>query len=317
MSAIEKVHARQIVDSRGQPHGGGRRDAGLRRDRLAPRCRPAPRPASSRRWSCATAARPGAARASPRRWRTRTASWPEAVKGLDASDQEAVDRAMLAADGTPNKGRLGANAILGISLAAAKAAAADAGQPLWRHLGGEDAHVLPVPDDERAQRRRARRQQGRLPGVHGGARRRAVLLRGPADGRGGLPRAEEVPPRPRAGHRGRRRGRVRARLRLQRGGAAGADRGDRGRGLHAGGRRGDRARPGHQRDLRGGACTASSTRAATSRPRRWRRYWAEMAGQLPDRLDRGRDGRGGLGRVEGPHRPHRRAACSWSATTCS
>ena len=69
----------------------------------------------------------------------------EAVTGLDARDQEAVDRAMLDADGTPNKGRLGANAILGISLAAAKAAAAEAGQPLWRHLGGDGAHVLPVP----------------------------------------------------------------------------------------------------------------------------------------------------------------------------
>jgi enolase len=69
----------------------------------------------------------------------------EAVKGYDAADQEALDRAMLAADGTPNKGRLGANAILGISLAAAKAAAAEAGQPLWRHLGGESAATLPVP----------------------------------------------------------------------------------------------------------------------------------------------------------------------------
>jgi len=69
----------------------------------------------------------------------------DAVRGLDATDQEGLDRAMIAADGTPNKGRLGANAILGISLAAAKAAAADAGQPLWRYLGGEDAHLLPVP----------------------------------------------------------------------------------------------------------------------------------------------------------------------------
>ncbi len=68
-----------------------------------------------------------------------------AVNGLDADDQEALDRAMLALDGTDNKSRLGANAILGVSLASAKAAAADAGQPLWRHLGGADAHVLPVP----------------------------------------------------------------------------------------------------------------------------------------------------------------------------
>jgi enolase 1/2/3 len=56
-----------------------------------------------------------------------------------------VDRALIDCDGTPNKGRLGANAILGVSLAAAKAAAAEAGLPLWRYLGGEAAHVLPVP----------------------------------------------------------------------------------------------------------------------------------------------------------------------------
>jgi enolase len=68
-----------------------------------------------------------------------------AVAGADADDQAALDRRLLELDGTPNKGRLGANAILGVSLAAAKAAAADAGQPLWRHLGGEGAATLPVP----------------------------------------------------------------------------------------------------------------------------------------------------------------------------
>src|SRR3954452_5014118 len=69
----------------------------------------------------------------------------ELVTGMDAGDQQALDRALIEFDGTANKGRLGANAILGVSLAAAKAAAAEAGQPLWRHLGGEAAHVLPVP----------------------------------------------------------------------------------------------------------------------------------------------------------------------------
>ncbi|MGH3035050.1 MAG: phosphopyruvate hydratase, partial [Gaiellaceae bacterium] len=67
------------------------------------------------------------------------------LAGMDASDQQAVDRALIELDGTPNKGRLGANAILGASLAAAKAAAAEAGKPLYAWLGGEDAHVLPVP----------------------------------------------------------------------------------------------------------------------------------------------------------------------------
>ena len=69
----------------------------------------------------------------------------EAVTGLDAADQAALDAALIDADGTPNKGRLGANAILGVSLAAAKAAAADAGVPLYRHLGGDAARTLPVP----------------------------------------------------------------------------------------------------------------------------------------------------------------------------
>ncbi len=68
-----------------------------------------------------------------------------AVRGLDPADQRALDERLIELDGTPNKGRLGANAILGVSLAAAKAAAAEAGQPLWRHIGGESANVLPVP----------------------------------------------------------------------------------------------------------------------------------------------------------------------------
>jgi len=67
------------------------------------------------------------------------------VTGLDARDQRALDLAMVDLDGTPTKSRLGANAILGVSLAAAKAAAADAGMPLYRWIGGTNAHVLPVP----------------------------------------------------------------------------------------------------------------------------------------------------------------------------
>src|SRR3954465_775638 len=69
----------------------------------------------------------------------------DAVRGLDANDQEALDRALIDLDGTPNKGRLGANAILGVSLANAKAAAADAGVSLFRYLGGESEVALPVP----------------------------------------------------------------------------------------------------------------------------------------------------------------------------
>ena len=68
-----------------------------------------------------------------------------AVVGADAGDQAAVDRLLLELDGTPNKSRLGANAVLGVSLATAKAAALEAGVPLYRRLGGDEARVLPVP----------------------------------------------------------------------------------------------------------------------------------------------------------------------------
>ena len=68
-----------------------------------------------------------------------------ALKGKDALDQEEIDRLLIQLDGTPNKRRLGANAILGTSLAVAKAAAAARGVSLYRHIGGENAHVLPLP----------------------------------------------------------------------------------------------------------------------------------------------------------------------------
>ena len=69
----------------------------------------------------------------------------EALLGADATDQRAVDTALLALDGTPNKARLGANALLGVSLATARAAAAAANLPVWRSLGGEAANRLPLP----------------------------------------------------------------------------------------------------------------------------------------------------------------------------
>ena len=69
----------------------------------------------------------------------------EALVGFDATEQEAIDSAMIELDGTDNKGRLGANAILGVSLAAAKAAADFTAQPLYRYVGGTSARVLPVP----------------------------------------------------------------------------------------------------------------------------------------------------------------------------
>jgi enolase len=144
VSGIDKVHARQILDSRGNPtvevdvllkSGAAGRAA-------------VPSGASTGEFE-AVELRDGGARWAGKGVTKAVANvngeLADAVTGMDPADQEALDRAMIELDGTPNKGRLGANAILGVSLAGAKAAAAEAGQPLWRYLGGEAAHVLPVP----------------------------------------------------------------------------------------------------------------------------------------------------------------------------
>jgi enolase len=144
VSAIEKVHARQILDSRGNPtveveivlrSGAAGRAA-------------VPSGASTGEFE-ATELRDGG-EAFGGMGVTRAVAnvggeIAEAVHGRDATDQAGLDRALIELDGTPNKSRLGANAILGVSLAAAHAAAAEEGLPLWRYLGGEAAHVLPVP----------------------------------------------------------------------------------------------------------------------------------------------------------------------------
>ncbi len=144
MSQIDRVHARQILDSRGNPtvevelalrSGAGGRAA-------------VPSGASTGEFE-ATELRDGGAAFGGKGVTNAVANVngeiAAAIVGLDADDQRALDEALIALDGTPNKSRLGANAILGASLASAHAAAADAGQPLWRHLGGADAHILPVP----------------------------------------------------------------------------------------------------------------------------------------------------------------------------
>ena len=69
----------------------------------------------------------------------------DTLRGMDAEDQRRIDHALIALDGTKNKSRLGANAILGVSLAAAKAAAETSGLQLYRYVGGASAHILPVP----------------------------------------------------------------------------------------------------------------------------------------------------------------------------
>ena len=69
----------------------------------------------------------------------------DVLHGLDAFEQRLIDKLMIDVDGTPNKGKLGANAILGVSLAVAKAAARESNQPLYRYIGGVNAHIMPVP----------------------------------------------------------------------------------------------------------------------------------------------------------------------------
>ena len=135
----------------------------------------------------------------------------DALSGMDAEDQRGIDAALIELDGTPNKSRLGANAILGVSLAVAKAAAGierPAALPLYRRRQRARAARA---DDEHHQRRRACRQPDRHPGIHDHAGRRAETLRGRrAHGRGSLPHAEEEPEGRRPQHQRRRRGRLRA-----------------------------------------------------------------------------------------------------------
>jgi enolase len=144
VSEITKVHARQVLDSRGNPTAEV--EVALASGALGRAI--VPSGASTGEFEAAEL-RDGGDAFGGKGVTTAVANangeLADVVAGRDAGDQEGLDRAMIAADGTPNKGRLGANAILGISLAAAKAAAADAGEPLWRYLGGADAQVLPVP----------------------------------------------------------------------------------------------------------------------------------------------------------------------------
>jgi enolase len=144
VSEIERVHARQIVDSRGNPTVEV--DVVLRSGAAGRAA--VPSGASTGEFEAVELRDGGDAwggKGVARAVANANGELAEAVRGLDAADQETLDRAMIDVDGTPNKDRLGANAILGISLAAAKAAAAEAGSPLWRYLGGEAAHVLPTP----------------------------------------------------------------------------------------------------------------------------------------------------------------------------
>ena len=225
----------------------------------------------------------------------------EAVNGLDPADQAALDRTMIELDGTPNKARLGANAILGVSLAAAKAAAAEAGSPLWRYLGGEAAHVLPVPmmnvlnggahADNKVDFQEFMIMPVGAPSFSDGLRigvevfhalKRTLHDRGLStavgDEGGFAPDLDSNE----------------AALEMLIAGIEAA-------GHRPGRRRGHRARPGHQRDLRERLLRARArgphpVLGGDGRP------LGRSGVPLPDRVDRGRDGRGGLGRLEAADR---------------
>jgi len=144
MSQIQRVHARQILDSRGNPtvevevalRSGAHGHAAV------------PSGASTGEFEATELRDDGDAwggKGVTRAVAGVNGEIADAVAGLDASDQKGLDDALIALDGTANKSRLGANAILGVSLAAAHAQAAEEGLALWRYLGGEAARVMPVP----------------------------------------------------------------------------------------------------------------------------------------------------------------------------
>jgi enolase len=144
VSAIAAVHGRQILDSRGNPTV----EVEIRLESGALGRAAVPSGASTGQFE-AVELRDGGDRwggkGVSRAVATVNGELADALTGVDAGDQRALDATLCELDGTPNKARLGANAILGCSLAAARAAAADAGVPLFRWVGGEQARVLPVP----------------------------------------------------------------------------------------------------------------------------------------------------------------------------
>jgi len=144
MSQIERVHARQILDSRGNPTV----EVDVALSSGATGRAAVPSGASTGEFE-ATELRDGGeaygGKGVTHAVENVNGEIAGAIGGADAADQAGLDRTLIDLDGTDNKSRLGANAILGVSLAAAHAAAADAGLPLWRHLGGAEANLLPVP----------------------------------------------------------------------------------------------------------------------------------------------------------------------------
>ena len=265
MSAIAGVHARQILDSRGNPTvevevvlaSGSRGRAAV------------PSGASTGRFE-AVELRDGdpssyLGKGVLRAVENVNGEIAASLEGSDPSDQRAIDERLIDLDGTANKSRLGANAVLGCSLAAARAAADEARMPLWRWLGGEGAHVLPVP---------------LMNVVNGGAHAQnsldfqefMVVPVGAASfsealrhGSRGVSPSQGAAARARARDRRRRRGRLRPGRWRDRGGDRGCHRG--GSPRRPCGSSGDRARRGVDRALRRRGVPARACGQRRSRPR--------------------------------------------------
>ncbi len=230
MPTIERIHARQILDSRGNPTV----EVEVVLDSQARGRAAVPSGASTGEFE-ATELRDGG-----EAWNGKGVAQAvsnvnrdiaEALVGARATEQGAIDRTLIDLDGTPNKSRLGANAILGVSLAVARAAAAEAGEPLYRFLGGVDATTLPVPmmnvlNGGAHADNKVDFQEFMV--VPAGARQ---LLGGAADRRRGLSRPEGHAEGAGTGDHGWRRGRLRPRPAVKRGGARGAARRGEGRRL--------------------------------------------------------------------------------------
>ena len=261
--------------------------------------------------SCATATRRAtAARACARRSTTSTRDLRRARRHGCRAIRSASIATMIELDGTPNKARLGANAILGVSLAVAKPRRMQLGLPLYRYIGGARTRAPAGADDEHRQRRRARRQPDRLPGVHDHAGRRADLRRGAAHGRRDLPRAAEGSCKS-AGHN--------TNVGDEGGFAPNSARAT---------RRSTSSCEAIERPATSRARTSCwrSTRASTEffKDGKYRLegegktlgseqmvdYLAELVAELPDRVDRRRHGRRRLGRLEAADRSARRAGAA-------
>ena len=214
MSSIVHIHARQILDSRGNPTVEV--EVGLESGAFGAAA--VPSGASTGEHEAVELRDGGEAwlgKGVTRAVAHVNGEIADRIEGMDAREQREIDGAMVALDGTPTKARLGANAVLGVSLAVAKAAAADAELPLYRWLGGTNAHVLPVP---------------MMNVINGGAHAQnsldfqefmlvpagaPIVLGGDPDRRRVLSRAEVAARRARPLDRGGRRGRLRTRSGLR------------------------------------------------------------------------------------------------------